>query len=134
MSKRGQPEFRLACVVADFLDMALPSDAVWFAIPNGEKRSVTTGARLKRIGVKAGAPDLLIIYRGRAHFIELKAPDGELSNVQKSMAAAIIGAGGEFDLCRSLDTMVELCDAWEVPLRCRPTTMRALANKHARTA
>lgn len=46
-----------------------------FAIPNGGKRHIVTALSLKRQGVKAGVPDLLLAYpSGRYHglFIELK--------------------------------------------------------------
>lgn len=53
-----------------------------FAIPNGEQRSKTTGARLKAEGVSAGVPDLLV----PAHclWVEMKrSQGGTVSAVQK---------------------------------------------------
>lgn len=35
----------------------------YFACPNGGKRDVITAAKLKREGVKAGAPDIVVVTR-----------------------------------------------------------------------
>jgi hypothetical protein len=50
-----------------------------FAIPNGGQREHRTGAMLKREGVRAGVPDMMLAYPcGNYHglFIELKRRDG----------------------------------------------------------
>jgi len=55
-------------------------------IPNGGQRSITTAARLKKEGVKAGVPDLFLpVARGGYHglYIEMKKEGGRLSNNQK---------------------------------------------------
>lgn len=55
-------------------------------IPNERKCSPAEGARLKRMGVKAGVPDLsLPVPKGRYHglYIELKTITGRLSEPQK---------------------------------------------------
>ena len=62
--------------LARWLDL---SKLLWYAIPNGEKRDVITGANLKRQGVKAGVPDICILeprspYHGL--YIELKRGSG----------------------------------------------------------
>ena len=68
--------------VASLLDA---SGLTWFHPANGEHRNPITGAKLKRMGVKAGMPDIMILqgpfkssgvdshYSGLA--IELKTPD-----------------------------------------------------------
>lgn len=56
----------------------VPALALLFAIPNGEARSVVTGARLKAAGVKRGVPDLFLpVARPTGAyglFLELKDP------------------------------------------------------------
>lgn len=49
-----------------------------FAIPNGEARSRTTGARLKAEGVSAGVPDLFI--PAWSVWIEMKRADGGVTS------------------------------------------------------
>lgn len=59
------------------------TDWIWhmlYAIPNGGKRSISTAARLKATGVKAGFPDIgLAVARGGFHglFIEMKKPKSD---------------------------------------------------------
>jgi len=48
-----------------------------YAIPNGEKRSMSVGKRLKAEGVKPGVPDIFLpVARGGYHglYIEMKRP------------------------------------------------------------
>ena len=73
-------EDALQIAVAKLLDA---SGLIWFHPANGEHRNPITGAKLKRMGVKAGMPDVMILepicstllqsWAGLA--IELKAPD-----------------------------------------------------------
>ena len=56
-----------------------------FHIPNGGKRDKREAARFKKMGVKAGVPDLFLpLARGRYHgmFIEMKSPTGKRSGKQ----------------------------------------------------
>lgn len=61
-------------------------------IPNGGKRSKAEAARFKRMGVKAGVPDIFLpVPRGRYHglYIELKALDGRVSAEQTNFLSAV---------------------------------------------
>ena len=56
-------------------------------VPNEGKRSAAYAARLKRIGMRPGFPDLFIpLARGRYHglFIEMKHGSGRASGAQES--------------------------------------------------
>jgi hypothetical protein len=68
--------------------------AVMFAIPNGGARQTVTGKLLKREGVKAGIPDILVIVDGEHTFIEVKTEKGRLRSAQKETHFKIIQAGG----------------------------------------
>lgn len=110
-------EYQLQKSVVQFLDLALPEDAVYFAVPNGEKRAVHTAQRLKAAGVKAGVPDLCIVYQGRAIFVELKTASGRPSKAQQAMEDALGRAGAGVWLCRTLDGLQTALRAEGVPLR-----------------
>jgi hypothetical protein len=59
-----------------------------FHIPNGGSRNIIEATKLKRMGVKAGVPDLqLIVAKNGYHglWIELKAENGRLQQSQKIM-------------------------------------------------
>jgi hypothetical protein len=98
-----RPEETLHRQVAAFLDVVLPSDVVWFHCPNGGGRSKAEAGILKAMGVKAGVPDLYILYRGYSLFIELKPPKRYLTQVQKDMAQRLTQAGATVCTCHSLD-------------------------------
>lgn len=71
-----------------------PPNCWWCRIPNGGARTAIEGAIFKSLGVRAGAPDLLIVSAGRPLFVEFKAPGRRLSPVQIECHAALEGAGG----------------------------------------
>lgn len=64
-----------------------PQLANLFAIPNGGQREHRTGIMLKREGVRAGVPDMMLAYPsgkyGKYHglFVELKKRNGKPSDV-----------------------------------------------------
>ena len=71
------------------------------AVPNGEKRDAITGAKLKRLGVKACFPDLIVAFVGtETQFWELKAPKGRLTPEQKQWAEWF---GDDWRIIRSID-------------------------------
>lgn len=99
---RNRPEETLQRSVAQFLDVALPDDAVWFAIPNGYKRTKAEAGIAKAMGQKAGIPDLCIIHEGNPIFIELKAKGGRVSPAQQHMQYDLTFAGAHATTCYSL--------------------------------
>ncbi|UYZ99311.1 VRR-NUC domain-containing protein [Moraxella bovis] len=81
---RWQPLFDLgmAGMIADYLHHS----------PNGGARSGREGANFKRMGTKAGFPDLfLFIPHGGYHglFIELKAPKGKTKDGKHKQAGKV---------------------------------------------
>jgi hypothetical protein len=113
-------EHDLQAAVAEYLTLALPPDeAVFCAIPNGGKRDKGTVGKLKAEGLLAGAPDLLILWRGRAIGLELKARRGRLSSAQLAFSMRWTTAGGVYAVARSLDDVAALLEAAGVPLRAR---------------
>ena len=73
-----------------------------FAIPNGEKRSQSAGARLKAEGVSAGVPDLYIPAWNT--WIEMKrSKGGRVSEKQKDWIAYLEGIGHKVFICAGLD-------------------------------
>jgi hypothetical protein len=82
----------------------------WTAIPNGEKRSVETGARLKRAGVRAGNPDILLLRCGMCIGLELKTEKGRQTETQKATQVDWEKAGGMYVLVHSYQEAVEFLE------------------------
>lgn len=85
-----------------------PGLALMFHIPNGGWRIKTEAARLKRMGVKRGVPDICLpVARGVHHglFVELKRPDGgRASEEQTSWLEALRAAGYAAEVCHGWET------------------------------
>ncbi len=100
--RRRRPEQALHHACAQFLDIALPSDACWFHPANGGARSPVEAAIFKGLGVRPGVPDLVIVYRGRFIAIELKSEGGRLTPAQKGMHERLQLAGAVVTTAKSL--------------------------------
>lgn len=79
-----------------------PELELLFHIPNGGKRDAREAARFKRMGVKAGVPDLFLpvprnIYHGL--WVEMKAPQGKLTPNQKRMLEQLASQGYKAAVC-----------------------------------
>lgn len=108
MPRRQQPEQALHKAVATFLDLALPRTAFWFHPPNGGRRLGVDGAILRRLGVKAGVPDLIIIHDGRIFCIELKAgAHSKLTEPQRRVHHRLMTAGAHVQTCRTVGEVAD---------------------------
>ena len=85
----------------------------WFAIDHANFAGVA-GARIGR-GIIAGLPDLMFWYRGTAYIIELKTPDGVLSEAQKLLLPVARLAGVPVAICCSAEQVLRALDTWAVP-------------------
>ena len=77
-----------------------------FAVPNGSKRDVIIGAKLKEEGVLAGVADLILLKSNRfygALLIEFKTPEGRQSDTQKEWQQKITNDGFKYVIIRSLE-------------------------------
>lgn len=111
-----RPEDRLHEQVWRALTYALPADAVCTSHEN-RQNGIREGARRKRRGCLAGWPDIQIIWSGRTYLIELKAPGGSLSPVQRDMHERIERAGVPVAVCRSVDGVLNYLSACGLPMR-----------------
>ena len=66
----------------------------------------------------SGIPDICLIYRGRAIFIELKTQRGAVKVNQRFVHDRLTLAGAVVAVCRSLDDVVGLLEPM-MPLRGR---------------
>lgn len=105
-------ERALQSAVFEFLRLALPADAVAFAIPNGDGKMTTMP------GVLPGFPDVGILYRSRLFVIELKYKKGAVRLNQTHVHHRLTLAGALVAVCRSVEE-VEGFLSQVIPLRAR---------------
>lgn len=78
--------------------------------PNGGKRNAREAAKFKKMGTRAGFPDLELLYpNGKYHglFIELKAPGGKVSQKQKEWIDKLNKRGYYAKVCVGFDEAIE---------------------------
>lgn len=111
----NQPESQLQQAFFQWWDHAhaglyCPADLM-FAIPNGGARHIATAVRMKREGVRAGVPDVLLcVPSGDWHglFIEFKAgKKGRVSDEQARLHGVFGQNGYKVAVCRTLDEAIE---------------------------
>lgn len=117
MTRRQHPEDDLHIAVKQFLDAALPRDAAWTTVEHGGQRRKREAGRLKTKGLRAGWPDIEIVWHGQAHFIELKAGRQQVSDVQDACHADLVTAGAHVAVCRSVEAVEGTLRGWGLPLR-----------------
>lgn len=81
-----------------------------FSIPNGGKRDVITGARMKKEGAVAGVWDVLLLNNGtcgtsKGLFIEFKVKPNKLTDNQIAFQKA--NYYYDFEVCYTLDEAVK---------------------------
>lgn len=96
--------------VATYLDF---SEAIWFHSPNGGKRNLLEAVKLKKMGVKSGVPDCLILnqrhgFKGLA--IELKVGKNQPTSNQMAFMEDLARLGYLCWVSWSLDEVVALVD------------------------
>lgn len=67
----------------------------WSYQAGGEKRNISTGAMLKKKGLKRGVPDYLFIDGNQLVWLEFKTPTGKQSKEQKEFQ----------EMCKATDNM-----------------------------
>ena len=77
-------------------------------MPLGELRNPVTAARLKRLGVTAGSPDLMFAGPGRQMvFLELKRRgSGRLNTAQEAMRDHLVACGFDYLCTDSVDQAI----------------------------
>ncbi|NRA80164.1 MAG: VRR-NUC domain-containing protein [Pseudoalteromonas sp.] len=114
--RRAQPESHIQQAIVQYLR----SNGYLVAhVPNGgkmpgnERQRKSRGARLKREGLLAGFPDLIIYGSdGRVGHIEVKADSGEQTPSQKEVQAMLEKLGQSYAICRSVDDVKETLEQW----------------------
>jgi hypothetical protein len=118
---------------AKVLDALLQAPAIWACYPAGHVELAPAQlARLKRVGLKRGWPDVLIIYEGLTFGIEIKARGGKLSKTrigrskrgglqvfegQEDVFARLMAAGVSIAVVHGVDEMLAAIRNWGIPVK-----------------
>ena len=91
-----------------------PEGVTWFSIDHANNHGEVPGIRVGR-GIPPGIFDMLLLWQGRAFWIELKTAAGLVSDPQRSMAATLLQSGCRIGLARDVDEVLVLLAAWQIP-------------------
>lgn len=99
--------------IIDLLKLAVAPGVLFYHIGNERKCSAREGARLKRLGVVAGMPDIaLVLANGHAAYIEIKTAKGTLSPEQKAFRSFCENYSIPYAIARSISEAQEILEAW----------------------
>lgn len=91
---------------------------------NGGRRTKAEGGIFKALGVVAGTPDVIAIYEGAVHALELKALRGRLTPAQKAAMDALEVAGARVAVAYTLDEALVTLEYWGLLKRNRSHVSR----------
>lgn len=117
MAKRDNAEQKFQIALTRDLRKILPSPECFMtAFPAGGG-GLMRGMFLKSMGLVPGFPDVLLIHRGVAFGLELKAGKEAISETQRATHAALARAGMDVRVVRSLDEAMAALAAFGIPTR-----------------
>lgn len=91
-----------------------PAGVTWWSVDMAAYAGSVPGIRTGR-GCIAGVPDMIVLYRGAAFFLEVKAADGSLSPAQQTVGVAILMAGAHYGVVRNASETIAHLDQWDIP-------------------
>ena len=110
--KRQNPEARLQKAVVAHLMLTATPGVLWFSVPNEGKRSVVMGGHLKAMGMRPGTADLILIKKGQAYALELKAKGKVQSEAQLLFQADCQTAKTPYCCSDNIDAALYALRAW----------------------
>lgn len=118
--RRAQPEEAIHRAIVEWLRVAVPEPPegpAWFHPPNGGGRSKAEAGIFKALGVKAGVPDLVFVWRKRVMGVEIKPPGRSLSSAQKERHDEWRLAGALLHTVHGIDELRQFLWVAGVPVR-----------------
>lgn len=104
-------EHRLQCAEVRYMRAVHPDlSHVFFAVPNGQKRTASQTRWLKDEGLVPGVSDMILLRSNSLHgylCIENKTPKGKQQPEQILFQRAVEANGGKYVVIRSLDEFTE---------------------------
>lgn len=109
----SEDELCIACV--DWFDRVIKRPFDMIHIPNEGARTKANGAKLKRMGLRAGVADYLISKKGMpVGFMEFKFGNGKPTENQKRFKDYVLMGGFKWQEIRSFDEFKDTLINWGV--------------------
>jgi len=87
---------------------------LWMHVANERRTSPMRGAKLKKMGVKAGVPDIFILETRPRIAIELKVKNGRLGSNQKRFLEELSLAGWDCYVCYNMDAVLSILKKYKI--------------------
>ena len=114
-------ESEIQIQIVELLKRVLKGNVLWTFFPAGEagggRGGRVRGARLKRMGLQPGWPDLQFLHKGRYYGMEVKTKTGRLSQSQRRMHDLMEDQGISVAVVRSINDVLERCNEWKLLTR-----------------
>jgi hypothetical protein len=127
--RRDPLEYKMQIALVDLLKLTLRPDRVaYWHTPNGEWRSIQTGAKLKAMGVLPGVADLFFLWSipvsvvAEPHvrkfpqnlFLELKRRGQDLSPEQEHFRDLVTAHAAYYELADSVDDAIAILKRYHI--------------------
>jgi hypothetical protein len=107
-------EAHLQTVIHDLLCVIGRRGWMWVSI-NNNPRNAVHGSKLKRMGCRAGFPDMLLIDpQGKHYQLELKTETGRASPAQLEWQAEMKARGVPCEIVKGWDEAYDVLTKWKV--------------------
>lgn len=104
-------EYEIQKAVVQFLEL---KKCKYTSIPNSTyTRSWSQKMKNKQSGLRAGLPDLFVVYNDHAFFIEMKTPKGVISEYQQAWIYSINKTEIKAHICRSVEDVAKVLEQYE---------------------
>lgn len=107
-------EYQIHVAVADHLRQRGRKGLLFWHTPNSGKRHIAEAMKFRRMGVRSGVPDLTMLHDGNAFALELKGPQGRVTDNQLEFMDDWKRAGGLGDFAYSIDQAIACLECWNL--------------------
>jgi len=94
----------------------------FFSVPGEAMGQANTGSgigrmvRLKKMGLRPGAADLVFVKYGKAYFLEMKRPGEKQSENQKLFQIDAVRCGAMYAVADSFELAIKILRGWKIIL------------------
>ena len=112
-TKRRETESILQASIFETIKLVLSKDVLITCFPSGGGGKIR-GARLKKMGLSIGWPDLQLIHKGQYYGLEVKTPVGRLSPSQSELHKKLTDQGAKVAVVKSEKEAIDVIYEWHL--------------------